>query len=394
MNEQTNHWIIQGADILTPIGWLTDASVAIKDEQFSHINPISAPSGAQAIRADGMQMLPGIVDIHGDAFERMMCPRPGVNLPVPMAIAENDRSLLAAGITTFFYSITDSYEPGLRSRSTARKIIQYLQRDDRPSLCVDSRIHIRHEQANTDGFEELCDWIEDSTIHLLSLNDHVPPSLDKQTLDRYTKGLRQRVKLSEEEIKTLITKAVDQRAIGARQVEDLVQRSHQAGIPVASHDDDDEEKVAVSARRQVAIAEFPAAVELAAKSQDYGASVLMGAPNLVRGGSHVGYMSVKEAAQAGVLDCLCSDYHYPSLFHAPFLMEQLGLMPFDRAWKLVSENPARAARIHNQKGAIAPGLDADFLLVKPSYGIESSSGLSSAIANVYVKGKEVARYGI
>lgn len=394
MNEQTNHWIIQGADILTPIGWLTDASVVIKDGQFSHINPIATPSGAQPIRVDGMQMLPGIVDIHGDSFERMICPRPGVNLPMPMAIAENDRSLLATGITTFFYSITDSYEPGLRSRNTARKIIQYLQQEKRPSICVDSRIHIRHEQANTDDFDELCNWIEDGTIHLLSLNDHVPPSLDEHTLGRYTKGLRQRIKLSEEEIKDLITKAVDQRANGAHQIEELVRRSHQAGIPIASHDDDDEEKVSISARRQVAIAEFPAAVELAAKSQDYGAFVLMGAPNLVRGGSHVGYMSVKEAVQAGVLDCLCSDYHYPSLFHAPFLMEQLGLMPFDQAWKLVSENPARAAHIHDQKGAIAPGLDADFLLVKPSHDGESSSGLPSTIANVYVKGKEVARYGI
>jgi alpha-D-ribose 1-methylphosphonate 5-triphosphate diphosphatase len=112
----------------------------------------------------------------------------------------------------------------------------------------------------------------------------------------------------------------------------------------------------------------------------------MGAPNLIRGGSHVGYMSVAAAAQAGVLDCLCSDYHYPSLFHAPFKMAEMGLMSFEESWKLVSTHPAQAAGIADRKGAIAAGLEADFLLIKPG------CALPSAIAAVYVKGQEVARY--
>lgn len=158
------------------------------------------------------------------------------------------------------------------------------------------------------------------------------------------------------------------------------------GIPVASHDDETEADVALSARRKVAIAEFPASLLLAAQSREYGAAVLMGAPNLVRGGSHVGYMGVAEAAQAEVLDCLCSDYHYPSLFHAPFKLAEMRLLPFEEAWKFVSTNPAKAAGIGDRKGAIAPGLEADFLLVKPG------DALPSAIAAVYVKGQEVARY--
>lgn len=109
----------------------------------------------------------------------------------------------------------------------------------------------------------------------------------------------------------------------------------------------------------------------------------MGSSNLVRGGSHVGYMSVAEAAQAQVLDCLCSDYHYPSLFHAPFLLAAKGLMPFEQAWKCVSEYPAEAARIGDRKGKIAPGHDADCLLLAPE------NPLPNAIRAVYIQGRGV-----
>lgn len=372
--------------VLTPDGWMPDATVLVAEGKFVNVVQGEQPSGYQSMDASGLWMLPGIVDIHGDAFERMICPRPGVNFPLEMAIAENDRTLLAAGITTFFYSITDSFEPSLRGRDTVRQIIPIVL-NEHSALQVDSRIHIRHEQGNTEHFDELVHWLETGKIHLLSLNNHLPPNTDDETLARYTKGLRQRVKLSDAEIRHMVETAMQRLEDGLHQIEQLVQQAHQLGVPVASHDDETEEDVATSQRRKVAIAEFPASIPLAAKSRKYGAAVLMGAPNLVRGGSHVGYMSVAAAAEAGVLDCLCSDYHYPSLFHAPFKLAEMGLMPFEEAWKTVSTYPAKAAGIGDTKGSIAPGLDADFLLVQPG------RTLPSAIASVYIKGQEVARYG-
>lgn len=376
---------LQGANVLTSMGWISDATVLVEDGRFVQIDQASKPSGFVSIDVTGFQMVPGIVDIHGDAFERMICPRPGVSFPLEIAVTENDRALLAAGITTFYYSITDSFEPGLRSRSTARQLVNTIQ-NDALNLKVDSRIHIRHEQSNTDKYEELCEWLKMGKVHLLSLNNHLPEATDDETLARHTKGLRQRVKLSLDEIRSLVESAMTRQEEGLRQIEHLVEQAHQLGIPVASHDDESEEDVALSAKRHVAIAEFPASIELAAQSRNYGAAVLMGAPNLIRGGSHVGYMSVAAAAEAEVLDCLCSDYHYPSLFHAPFKMAQMELMSFEESWKLVSTYPARAARIADRKGAIAPELEADFLLLKPG------CALPSAIAAVYIKGQEVARY--
>lgn len=379
---------IQGADVLIPDGWIKDATVLIEDGQFVSIDGGSSPQGFDFVNAKGLQMLPGIVDLHGDAFERMICPRPGVNFPLPMAIAENDRNLLSAGITTFFCSITDSYEPGLRSRDSARALIEFILGTGKQILNCNHRIHIRHEEANTKGHEELCDWLTSGHIQLLSINDHLPPAGNEQMLSRYLNGLRRRISMSDEEIKEFIVQVQQQRHQGYKQVQELVELAHSYGIPLASHDDDCEEKVVESQRRQVAIAEFPGSIALAAQSRAYGAAVLMGAPNLVRGGSHVGYMSVAEAAKNHVLDCLCSDYHYPSLFHAPFKLAELNLMSFEQAWTLVSSRPAAAAGISDRKGKIAPGLDADFLLISPN------NPLPTAIASVYITGQEVAKYSI
>ncbi|MEM8831772.1 MAG: alpha-D-ribose 1-methylphosphonate 5-triphosphate diphosphatase [Cyanobacteria bacterium P01_G01_bin.19] len=376
---------VEGADVLTPTGWVKDACVVIENGKFLSIDHTCSQKISTVV-AKGLLMLPGIVDIHGDSFERAIAPRPGVRFPLDMAILENDRNLIAAGITTFFYSITDSYEPGLRSRDTARGIIDFVLGEGKESLKTDSRIHIRHEQANTDKYDELCDWLKQGKVQLLSLNDHLPPAGDDYKLNRHLNSLRRRHKMSDAELKELIETAIANKAEGLKQIEELVTLAHKHKIAIASHDDDTEAKVELSAKRGISIAEFPATIELAAQSRDYSASVLMGAPNLIRGGSHVGWMSVEAAAKAGVVDCLCSDYHYPSLFHAPFKLVQMGIMDFEQAWKLVSTYPAKAAGIGNTKGSIDYGLDADFLL------IEADDTYASAINSVYIRGKEVTRY--
>ncbi|MEM9214381.1 MAG: alpha-D-ribose 1-methylphosphonate 5-triphosphate diphosphatase [Cyanobacteria bacterium P01_F01_bin.150] len=389
MEHQPTKLALQGANVLIPTGWLEDATVLVEDGRFVSVDQAAKPSGYVSLDVSGVQMLPGLVDIHGDAFERMICPRPSTTLPMSMALLENDRALLAAGITTFFYSITDSFEPGLRSREMARSLINHITIPEtlaQLGLKVDSRIHIRHEQANTAGHDELCQWLESRQVTLLSLNNHLPDTLNIQTNQRYIKKLHKRVTMTDADIQAMLEAAFARQDEGLVQADELVQHCHRLGIPVASHDDETEVDVVKSRDRGIAIAEFPAEIPLAEQSRAYGAAVLMGAPNLVRGGSHVGYMSVAEAAQAQVLDCLCSDYHYPSLFHAPFLLADKGLMSFEQAWKCVSETPANAAKIGDRKGKITPGHDADFLLLRPE------NSLPSAIQSVYVGGQQVARF--
>ena len=377
-----NKTAFQGAAVLTPDGWRSEGTVLVEDGKFVTVDQTNTPAGYTEIDVTGHTLLPGLVDIHGDAFERMIAPRPGISLPLDMALAENDQALLAAGITTFFYSITDSFEPGLRSRATARQLVEKITAKSN-GLQTDSRVHIRHEQANIDDYDELCQWLDQRQVTLLSLNNHLPETLNEEKIQRYANSVRQRIKQSDTEIRTLVKTAFAHLETGLEQTEALVKRCHQLGTPVASHDDETESDVAKSQERGVAIAEFPANISLAQQSREYGAAVLMGAPNLVRGGSHVGYMGVAEAAKAQVLDCLCSDYHYPSLFHAPFLLAKNNLMSFDQAWKCVSQYPAEAAKIGDQKGKIAPDHDADFLLLTPD------CSLPSAIRAVYINGQLV-----
>ena len=312
-----------------------------------------------------------MIDLHGDAFERHITPRSGTLFPLDLALAANDASLVTNGITTFFYSITDGFEPGPRSRQTVRGLLETLE-SLAPRFRCQARVHIRHEQVNTDDHDELVSWLESGRVHLLSLNDHLPLMDNERSIERYLDGLRRRVSMTDTETNDFLNSLQERRQPGAEQVRELARIAHQAGVSLASHDDMGEEDVALNRELGTAIAEFPMDAETARASRDAGISVLMGAPNLVRGGSHVGAISVREAIEEGLVDILCSDYHYPSLFRAPFLAAEQGLMSLPQAWKMVSENPARAAGMGNHKGTIAPGYDADLLLVSELDGLPLS----------------------
>lgn len=355
---------ICGAKVLTPDGWLEEATFVFEGQHISQVDQGSVPAGAIEQDGSGLMILPGIIDIHGDAFERSICPRPGTTFPLELALPDTDRQVLGSGITTYFYSMTHSYEPGLRSRDMTRRLIDYLLGNPGQSLLCNNRIHIRHEIANVDGLDELKDWMAAGKVHMLSLGDHLPPP-GQDSSERMLRSLRQRLKVEDNEIQAAIDRALSQRECGYEAIDDLMAVARQYSIPTASHDDDSVEKVMTSAERGVSVAEFPTSVELARLAIQQGARVLMGAPNLIRGGSHLGNVGVKEAAQAGVLDILCSDYHFPSLYQAPFLLAELELMTFPDAWAAVSQHPAEAASLGTNKGHLMPGYDADFLVVEP-----------------------------
>jgi alpha-D-ribose 1-methylphosphonate 5-triphosphate diphosphatase len=364
-------------NILTEDGWLKESTFTVENGKFKNIG-IDAKA-EKVVDLQGQYVLPGIIDIHGDSFERCIAPRPGVHLPLESAIYENDNYLLSAGITTFFYSITDSFEGGLRSRENAKEMIEFIKGNN---LRCSSLIHIRHEVANTKNFDELLQWIEDGKIDLLSINDHLPRLEDKKRLQRYKNGIKRRMVMSEEEIEEFIASLQNERLVGEKQIDQLVAYTQKYNLPLASHDDDSEEKVNRAIERGVRVAEFPMDKECAALHKQYGVSTLFGAPNLIRGGSHVGALGAYEAAKAGLLDIVCSDYHYPSLFLSPFKIEALGLESLADAWKRVSLYPAKAVGLANKIGSIAEAKDADFLV------LNSLEGSLNTLRKVVIKGKE------
>lgn len=354
--------LIGNINVLTSDGWLENSCVELSDGKIRAIGADVDVSAEVMLNGRGGYLLPGIIDLHGDAFERHITPRAGTVFPLDLALAANDASLIANGITTFYYSITDGFEPGPRSRETVRRLLLALEHL-MPRFSCQARVHIRHEKVNTELHDELMDWIAEGRIHMLSLNDHLPELDNPAATERYLAGLQRRVTMDETETEHFLKSLQNRRSLGEEQARELARQARQAGVSLSSHDDHGLEDVERNRTLGTSISEFPMDAETAKASQEAGVAVLMGAPNLVRGGSHVGAISVKDAIAQNLVNILCSDYHYPSLFRAPFVAVEHGLMTLAQAWKMVSENPAKAAGLGTSKGRIAPGFDADLLLL-------------------------------
>lgn len=387
--KENRNWCFKNCRVLISEG-LVDHTDCIVSEGVIEAVGKNLISNYPVINGENNLLLPGLIDLHGDAFERHISPRPGVQFPLDVALSANDSALVAAGITTFYYSITDGFEPGLRSRSTVREILQQLE-DLRMNLHCNTKVHIRHETVNTSDFEELKTWVRNHRIDLLSINDHLPDLDNSHSTQRYLNGLIRREKMTEQEAADFIAELQGHRAEGFRQAQELSELAFQNNIPIASHDDACEEDVARSERLNVRISEFPMTESIARTQLDQGIAILMGSPNLVRGGSHVGGISVMDALKADVVDILCSDYHYPSLIRSPFVVAEKGYKSFVDAWKMVSTRPAKAVGLES-KGEIAVGMDADLVLMK---GHETNcKGLLSDVLITMVEGhKALDRLG-
>src|SRR5580700_4526642 len=128
--------------------------------------------GSSGLDARGLLVLPGIVDLHGDAFERQMMPRPGVDFPIDVALLDSDRQAIANGITTVFHATTWSWEPGLRCGDNARRLLEAIE-TLRPQLAADTRFHLRHETYNLDAEAEINRWLSGGRVDLFAFNDHM-----------------------------------------------------------------------------------------------------------------------------------------------------------------------------------------------------------------------------
>lgn len=330
------------------------------------------------IDASGALVLPGIVDVHGDAFERSIMPRSGVSIDVAQALEDNDAQLLAAGITTAFISVTDSWEPGLRSRDTLRAIVKA------PAARGPQRfIHLRHERCNTDGFLELTDWIRAGDVSMLSFNDHTPGAIAHTEWVDPNRAARSG--LTTDEFVELMHQAIERRSLGFEQEKTLASLCRDVGCPTGSHDSGTEADFERDLGLAVSFAEFPLDMDLAHRYIAHGIHVLAGAPNVVRGGSHLGGVSAREAFSAGAADALCSDYHYPSLLRAPFVLSSLGICSFEQAWSLVSEVPASIGNL-DDRGRIETGAMADLIVVEPP-----ADGAGPRVRAVVVAGEVVYR---
>jgi alpha-D-ribose 1-methylphosphonate 5-triphosphate diphosphatase len=316
------------------------------------------------IDAGGLLVLPGIVDIHGDAFERQMMPRPGVEVSLDIALIDSDRQVVANGITTVFHGVTWSWEPGLRGTENARGILAAIEAL-RPRLAADTRFHLRHETFNLEAEAEISEWLVARRIHALAFNDHMPsPDSAAKRPDKITQMV-QRSGISHDDFVALVQRLRSRDNEVPHSIARLAELATANGIPLLSHDDASPEQRQWFRAMGCRVSEFPMNAETAQAAAAAGDSIVMGAPNVMRGKSHMGWASATDMIARGLCSVLASDYYYPAQLVAAFRLADIGIAPIEKAWPLVSEAPARAVGLHD-RGRIARGLRADLVVIDPS----------------------------
>ncbi len=355
---------IDGARVLLPGGEADDIAVGVADGAL-RLDCAGAEAGV-VLDARGLVLAPGIIDLHGDAFERQIMPRPGVAFPVDLALMDSDRQMIANGITTAFHGVTYTWEPGLRGRENCLAVLEGLERLN-GNLACDTRFHLRWETYHLDGLADVAEWLRDDRIGVLAFNNHAPDiaaSVKKGEAAKYA----QRTGLSAHEVTALCERVLARGDEVDGAVAELAGIAREHGIAMLSHDDPDVETRERFRALGCAIAEFPKTKEAAGSAREHGEAVVFGAPNVVRGGSHTNAVNAADMIAADLCDVLASDYYYPAQFVAAFRLASDGLLPLHQAWKLVSENVAHAAGL-DDRGRIAEGLRADLVLADAGHGV-------------------------
>lgn len=349
-------WIIEGGKTLRGTELLAD-DLFVVDGAIAE-NPAR---DARRFDASGLLVMPGLVDIHGDAHERQFQPRPGIDFPATLAMRDSAAQLISCGITTAYLGVTLSWEPGLRSLDAWCGMKAAL-REMKGSSATDLRVHLRFEADNFDALDDALADIASGDVHLLGFNDHTPSIVKKLgNLDDVAKYAG-RAGMKADAFMALAQQVYARRDEVPAARSRLAAAAANADIPMLSHDDDSIERRALFRAHGARICEFPITEEVAADARAAGEAVVMGAPNVVRGGSHLGWASAAPLAERGLVNVLASDYFWPAMMEAAFVMAGRGVLDLPRAWALVSANPAEACGLHD-RGRLEAGLRGDVVVV-------------------------------
>ncbi|MEM6463523.1 MAG: alpha-D-ribose 1-methylphosphonate 5-triphosphate diphosphatase [Pseudomonadota bacterium] len=342
--------------VLTPDGFV-DTPLQIEDGAIAGFDT----AGETVLDAQGAYVLPGIVDIHGDAFERNMMPRPKVFFPSELALHETDRQLVSNGITTAFHSLTVSWEPGLRSFAHTRELCSAIARN-RSKLYCDTLVHLRWETFALDEVEGVLDIIADEPNAILAFNDHTTKSADGREKPHKLAQMSERTGLSQDEFRALLMRVWSRKDEVKEEIVRIAREARKAGAILLAHDEESVEQRQWFRSLGAIASEFPLTRETASDARIHGEHVVLGAPNVVRGGSHNGAMDATEAIAEDLCSVLATDYYYPAPLHAAFRLATEGIRDLADAWALVSANPAAVGGL-DDRGTIEYGRRADIIVV-------------------------------
>jgi alpha-D-ribose 1-methylphosphonate 5-triphosphate diphosphatase len=314
----------------------------------------------------GDWLLPGLVEVHTDNLEKHLSPRPGVLWNAHSAMTVHDAQCAAAGITTVLDSVVigDLEDDSARAKTQHTSIAALHQCRDEGLMRVDHLLHLRCELSAPDMLEVFHEYANDTLLALVSMMDHTPGQRQWRDMKTYRRYTERNGSYSDADFEAMIAqRKADQQAYSLPHRVEIVRECQARGLPLASHDDTLLSDIALAVEEGVAMSEFPTTVEAAQAARAAGMAIIMGGPNMVKGGSHSGNVSAAELAQLDLLDIFSSDYVPSSLLMATYMLGALEGWTLPKAVRTVTLNPARAIRLQD-RGDVAPGQRADLLRVR------------------------------
>lgn len=366
-------------DRLIDGGWLLieDGRILDLGEEATHPEVAS-----HAVDARSQFLLPGLIDLHCDAIEKLVEPRPNIHFDMRVALAEADWRLAGSGITTEFHATSlDDNEFAIRSETFLQDLFQAVVSTQEETL-VRHKIHARLELTSHKGCEAMTRSIKQRVCQMISLMDHSPGQGQFRTDRAFHDYVAHTTHRSHAEIETLVEMKRRQTSEIPRRIKHITQLASEAGIAIATHDDDTAAKVKQWSTFGITISEFPTTLEAARQAHELGRAVCMGAPNVLRGRSSGGNLSALEAIRAGVASVLCSDYYPSAMLNAVFLLATKGVLTLPQAVRMVTYHPAQAVGLGAEYGSLERGKVADLVLMKVN-----SQG-TPIVQRLWVRGEE------
>jgi len=309
-------------------------------------------------------VLPGLIDIHCDAIEKEVQPRPNTLFPIEMALLEFERKLPVHGITTMYHSLSLGVGLSLRGDHLLTGMVDHIHRYRNKRSMIRNRIHLRYEVSYLAGLPIVERYLNERAIDYLSFMDHSPGQGQYREPGSFERYVMKNQGVGVDEVRTIVEELLERK----QQInwDNLIQLSQLAAkqhIAIASHDDDSISKVEESILYGVSVCEFPINLDTARHAVSRELRVCVGAPNVVRGASHDKNLRAVDAIMAGAADILCSDYHPSSMLTAIFKLADDGIAALPAAVRMASLNPAQALGTDNELGSIELGKAADLILV-------------------------------
>lgn len=354
----------KNANIVTPSKTI-EAAIHLRNGVIDDI--CAGRLDAPAIDLEGDYLIPGLVDLHTDNFDKHARPRNNADWPVIAALLAHDAQMVTAGITTICDSL---YVGGGRSLDKLKAIIAEMQVCQcAGTLRGEHYLHLRAEVSTEELPAMFASVYPNPLVRLVSVMDHTPGQRQWRDLEKYTAMEKKDFNLTQEEIDNFLRTAQDrhERLSRPNRAKVLAMVAGH-GIALASHDDTTIEHVEESHADGIAISEFPTTLLAAEAARARGMQIVAGSPNLVLGRSHSGNVSVDELACNGLVDALASDYVPSSMLHGAFLLNKRTGMQLHNAINMVSLAPARMIGL-DDRGRIEVGKRADLVRVRESHDI-------------------------